>query len=136
MTSNVEVVVGRIGKPHGVRGEVTIEVRTDEPEQRFAVGSVLRTDPAAADPRIRVPEALTIEAIRWHQGRPLITFDGYYDRGLAEELRDVLLCVDSDEVDEPTDPDEFNDHQLVGLAAVSPAGEPLGDMVILSLGNA
>ncbi|HEY6594902.1 MAG TPA: ribosome maturation factor RimM [Asanoa sp.] len=122
------LVVGRIGRPHGVRGEVTVEVRTDEPEQRFAVGSVLRTDATAAAPDVRVPEELTVEAVRWHQGRPLVTFDGVYDRDIAENLRDVLLCVDSEAVAPPDDPDEFNDHQLVGLAAVSPAGEPLGEV--------
>jgi 16S rRNA processing protein RimM len=122
------LVVGRIGRPHGVRGEVTVEVRTDEPEQRFAVGSVLRTDPTAADPRVRVPDALTVEAVRWHQGRALVTFDGFYDRDLAEGLREVLLCVDSAEVADPDDPDEFNDHQLVGLAAVGPDGEALGEV--------
>ncbi|MEU8129357.1 hypothetical protein AB0B68_19255, partial [Micromonospora sp. NPDC049049] len=43
----MQLVVGRIGKPHGVRGEVTVEVRTDEPEARFAPGTVLRTEPGA-----------------------------------------------------------------------------------------
>jgi 16S rRNA processing protein RimM len=122
------LVVGRIGRPHGIRGELTVEVRTDEPELRFAAGSVLLTDSAAASPAVRVPEELTIEAVRWHQGRPLVTFDGVYERDVAENLRDVLLCVDSSEVTVPEDPDEFNDHQLVGLAAVSPTGEPLGEV--------
>ncbi|MEV1287312.1 ribosome maturation factor RimM [Micromonospora sp. NPDC049679] len=129
--------VGRIGRPHGLRGELTVEVRTDEPEERFAVGSVLITDSTAvpaAEPggdethRVRVPERLTIESVRWHQGRPLVLFEGVYDRDVAEAMRGVLLAVDSAEVAPPSDPDEFNDHQLVGLAAVSPAGEPLGEV--------
>ncbi|MDG4823581.1 ribosome maturation factor RimM [Asanoa sp. WMMD1127] len=120
------LVVGRIGRPHGVRGEVTVEVRTDEPEQRFAAGSVLVTDPAAASVAAVVPSTLTIEDVRWHQGRPLVLFDGYYDRDIVENLRNVLLCVDSDELDAPEDPDEFLDHQLVGLSAVSPDGAVLG----------
>jgi 16S rRNA processing protein RimM len=148
------LIVGRIGRPHGVRGEVTVEVRTDEPEERFAVGSVLRTDPAAAssarpaagpaasaaagqvesaavEPETGVfvvPETLTVDAVRWHQGRPLVTFDGVYDRDLAEALRDVLLLVESDEIGAPEDPDEFHDHQLVGLAVVDRAGERLGEV--------
>jgi 16S rRNA processing protein RimM len=138
------LIVGRIGRPHGVRGEVSVEVRTDEPEDRFAVGSVLITDPTAASPTpaaappgsepvgpgalVRVPDRLTIEATRWHQGRLLVFFEGVADRNVAEVLRGVLLCVDSAEVEPPTDPDEFNDHQLVGLAAVTPAGEPLGEV--------
>lgn len=120
------LVVGRIGRPHGVRGEVTVEVRTDEPEQRFAAGSVLVTDPAAASVPSVVPPTLTIEDVRWHQGHPLVLFDGYHDRDLVENLRNVLLCVDSDELESPADPDEFLDHELVGLSAVSPGGEVLG----------
>jgi 16S rRNA processing protein RimM len=120
------LVVGRIGRPHGIRGEVTVEVRTDEPEQRFAVGSVLRTDPAASTAPAVVPSTLTVEEVRFHQGRPLVLFDGYYERDLVENLRNVMLIVDSDELDMPDDPDEFHDLQLVGLSAVSPGGEVLG----------
>ena len=47
----IEVVVGRIGKPHGLRGEVTVEVRTDEPERRFVAGTTLVVEPPRADPR-------------------------------------------------------------------------------------
>lgn len=133
------LIVGRIGRPHGIRGEVTVVVRTDEPDERFAVGSVLRTDPtaaaaASAPPRtshgelVRVPERLTVEATRWHQGRLLVLFAGIYDRNFAEALRGTLLLVDSDEVTEPTDPDEFHDHQLIGLTVVTPAGERLGEV--------
>ncbi|WFE30815.1 ribosome maturation factor RimM [Solwaraspora sp. WMMD791] len=142
------LIVGRIGRPHGIRGEVTVEVRTDEPEIRFAVGSVLTTDstavrpaPPAAAPssgadgaspdgavRFEVPSRLTIESVRWHQGRPLVQFAGVGDRDVAEALRGVLLCVDSAEVDDPDDPDEFRDHQLVGLTAVAPDGQTLGQV--------
>jgi len=137
----MRLIVGRIGRPHGIRGEVTVEVRTDEPEARFAVGSVLATDPtaaasaggAAAGPQVpgelvRVPEQLTVEAARWHQSRLLVAFEGVHDRNVAEVLRGALLCVDSDQVPPPTDPDEFNDHQLVGLTVVDPAGETLGEV--------
>ena len=135
------LIVGRIGRPHGIRGEVTVEVRTDEPEIRFAVGSVLITDPTAApaarpvsDPppgavQVSIPQRLTIESVRWHQGRPLVHFAGVTDRDVAEVLRDVLLLVESSEIADPADPDEFRDHQLVGLTAVSPAGETLGEVV-------
>jgi len=134
------LVVGRIGRPHGIRGEVTVEVRTDDPEARFAVGTVFHTDPAATSAApsappitdqgelVRVPEQLTIEAARWHQGRLLVSFDGIHDRDVAEVLRDTLLWVDSAEVPPPVDPDEFNDHQLVGLAVVTSTGEALGEI--------
>ncbi|MEV0392964.1 ribosome maturation factor RimM [Polymorphospora rubra] len=133
----MRLIIGRIGRPHGIRGEVTVEVRTDEPETRFAAGSVLSTDPAAvpATPPpsvpgqlVRVPERLTVESTRWHQGRLLVCFEGVVDRDVAEVLRDTILTVDSADVAAPTDPDEFNDHQLVGLTVVDPAGETLGEV--------
>ncbi|MEU5914125.1 ribosome maturation factor RimM [Micromonospora sp. NPDC047527] len=134
----MQLVVGRIGKPHGVRGEVTVEVRTDEPEARFAPGTVMNTEPGATPPTesadglgvpFRVPAKLTIEAARFHQGRMLVAFDGVLDRDGAEALRGTLLVVDSADVAPPEDPEEFHDHQLVGLAAVTPAGERLGEVV-------
>ncbi|MFC4021302.1 ribosome maturation factor RimM [Micromonospora sp. GCM10011542] len=133
----MQLIVGRIGKPHGVRGEVTVEVRTDEPEARFAPGTVLRTEPGAASAPVpangpgvpyRVPRELTIEASRWHQSRMLVAFDGVLDRETAEALRDTLLVVDSADVAPPEDPEEFHDHQLVGLAVVTPTGERLGEV--------
>ncbi|HEX5598747.1 MAG TPA: ribosome maturation factor RimM [Micromonosporaceae bacterium] len=135
------VIVGRILRPHGLRGEVVVDVRTDEPETRFAVGSVLITDPAAsagqkaaaapASPYgqpVRVPERLIVESARWHQNRLLVVFEGFYDRNFAEVLRGVLVYVDSTQVSPPADPDEFNDFQLIGLTAVNPAGDVLGEI--------
>ena len=105
-----------------------MDVRTDDPAARFAPGSVLVTDPgprAAPD----VPAKLTIETVRPHQGRLLVVFDGVYDRDLADRLRGVRLCVDSEDVADPDDPDEFHDHQLVGLSAVGVDGEVYGEVV-------
>ncbi|HET9517450.1 MAG TPA: ribosome maturation factor RimM [Actinoplanes sp.] len=143
------LIVGHIGKPHGIRGEVLVTVRTDEPEARFVAGSVFTTQvprdrrvatgPARGVPtdvgaepglgvRFRVPETLTLESLRWHQGRVIAVFEGIHDRNIAEQLRGVLLCVDSSDVPAPDDPDEFNDHQLVGLSVVSVQGEKLGEV--------
>src|SRR6266567_2680662 len=63
------LVVGRILRPHGLRGELSVEVRTDDPGERFAVGSVLPTDPPEAGP-------LTVEASRWHPGLTVVTVSG------------------------------------------------------------
>ena len=119
------LVVGRIIRAHGIRGEVVVDVRTDEPAERFAVGSVLVTDPAA------VRDGLKIEAVRPHQGRLLIVFEGVYDRTAAEALKGIRLCVDSADVRPSADPDEFNDHQLIGLRAVGVDGEMLGEVVAI-----
>lgn len=115
----MQLVVGRIGRAHGVRGEVSVDVRTDDPDRRFAVGSVLDTDPAEPGP-------LTITAARPHAGRLLVAFAGVLDRSGAEALRGTLLVVDSASAPALADPEEFWDHQLVGLAAVDTAGDHLG----------
>jgi 16S rRNA processing protein RimM len=115
----MQLVVGRVTRPHGVRGEVSVEVRTDDPDLRFAVGRVMATDPAAAGP-------LTVESVRWHSGRLLIRFAGIADRDQAEELRGTWLTLESTEVESTGDPDEFHDHELIGLAVVTTSGEPVG----------
>jgi 16S rRNA processing protein RimM len=115
----VQIVVGRIGKPHGIRGELTVEVRTDAPEIRFAPGSVLVTDPARVGP-------ITVEAVRWHSGRLLLRVDGVHDRTMAEGLRGVVLTADVPDDEVPDDPEEFFDHQLRGLAVVTTDGTALG----------
>jgi 16S rRNA processing protein RimM len=125
----MQLVVGRIARPHGIRGEVVVEVTTDEPDARYQPGSVLATDPASAGP-------LAIEAVRPHQGRLIVAFDGVLDRDRAEELRGVRLCVDSAEVSPLADPDEFHDFQLIGLAAVDSAGQALGEVVAVEHGPA
>ncbi len=115
----MQLVVGRITRPHGVRGEVSVEVRTDEPDRRFAVGRVLATDPVAAGP-------LTVESARWHSGRLLIQFAGVTDRNGADDLRGIWLTLDSAEAGPSGDPDEFHDAELIGLAVVTTSGEPVG----------
>jgi len=135
----VLLVVGQIGKPHGIRGEVSVVVRTDEPEERFVPGSVFVTEvprdrrvstgPAAVSGvKFDVPKQLVLESIRWHQGRGIAVFENIYDRNVADELRGVFLQVDSDELTPPDDPDEFHDHQLVGLRVESADGTVHGSV--------
>ena len=86
---DIEVVVGRIGKPHGIRGEVTLDVRTDEPDRRFAPGTTMRAQaPAGADRR---PATLTVTRARWHQSTLLVTFEELDDRNAAEAARGTVL---------------------------------------------
>ncbi|PRY45664.1 16S rRNA processing protein RimM [Geodermatophilus tzadiensis] len=113
------VVVGRIGRPHGVRGEATVEVRTDDPDDRFVPGAVLLTDPAARGP-------LTVAGARWHREVLLLAFEGYSSREDVETLRDTLLEVPVADLPELEDPESFYDHQLVGLAVRLADGSPLG----------
>ncbi|MGP3954730.1 ribosome maturation factor RimM [Nonomuraea sp. 3N208] len=117
----MQLVVGRIGRPHGVRGEVTVEVRTDEPERRFNVGTSIATDPAERGP-------LVVAGRRWHKDVLLIAFEGVTDRDVAAELRGTMLVIDSADVEPSDDPDVFHDHQLIGLAVETVAGDPVGEV--------
>jgi 16S rRNA processing protein RimM len=114
------LVVGRVGRAHGVRGEVSVEVRTDDPDARFAPGSSLATENAGP---------LTVETVRAHSGRLLVRFAGIEDRTAAETLRGLLLLVDSADIPPVEDPDEFYDHELIGLTAVTADGTSLGEVV-------
>lgn len=120
------LVVGRIGKPHGLKGEVSVEPRTDEPDRRFAVGARLgaeRNRPGQHEDR-----TFTVAGTRWHSGRLLVTFEEITDRNAAEDARGTMLVVPVDPEETPEDPEEFYDHQLVGLAVVSVDGEALGEL--------
>jgi 16S rRNA processing protein RimM len=119
MTEPDRLTVGRIGKPQGLRGEVTVEVRTDAPEVRFADGSVLLTDPPERGP-------LTVASTRDQNGRLVVAFEGVPDRNAAERLRNTMLLVDAGDVPPTDDPDEFHDTQLSGLSAELVDGTMLG----------
>jgi 16S rRNA processing protein RimM len=120
-----EVVVARIGRPHGVRGEVTVEVHTDEPERRFVTGRALTVRRPAGGPAPAYA-VLTVAGSRWHQGTLLLRFEELGDRTTAESARGLLLTVAVDPEETPDDPEEFYDHQLVGLAVVTTGGDVVG----------
>ncbi|WP_446040048.1 ribosome maturation factor RimM [Streptomyces sp. SID1121] len=115
----MQLVVARIGRAHGIKGEVTVEVRTDEPELRLGPGAVLGTEPVSAGP-------LTIATGRVHSGRLLLRFEGVSDRGGAEALRNILLIAEVDPEELPEDPEEFYDHQLMDLDVVLADGTEIG----------
>ncbi|MFI6696560.1 ribosome maturation factor RimM [Streptomyces sp. NPDC050433] len=115
----MQLVVARIGRAHGIKGEVTVEVRTDEPELRLGPGAVLATEPASTGP-------LTVETGRVHSGRLLLRFAGVSDRTGAEALRNTLLIAEVDPEEMPEDPDEYYDHQLMDLDIVLANGTEVG----------
>ena len=115
----MQLVVGRISKAHGIHGELSVDVRTDEVEQRFAPGLCLDTDPPERGP-------LTIERIRPHGDRLLVAFAGVVDRTGAEALRGTLLVADSSTSPPLDDPEEWWDHDLIGMSVETTAGEQLG----------
>lgn len=116
----MRVVVGRIGKAHGIRGEVTVEVRTDEPEVRFAPGSSL----FVAD----TDRVMHVVSMRPHGGGLLVGFDGVEDRSGAERLRGTVLEVDRLEGASPIDDDEYYDSDLVGCVVRDIEGSDLGEV--------
>ena len=116
------VIVGRIGRPHGIKGEVGLVVRTDEPDRRFADGAVLLTDS-------RTPRKLTVESSRWHSGRLLVKFAGVPDRTAAEQLRNLALQAEVSDEERPEDPEEFYDRELIGLAVRTTEGVEAGEVI-------
>ncbi|WP_329198683.1 MULTISPECIES: ribosome maturation factor RimM [unclassified Streptomyces] len=121
----MQLVVARIGRAHGIKGEVTVEVRTDEPELRLGPGAVLQTEPASAGP-------LTIETGRVHSGRLLLRFEGVKDRTGAEALRNILLIAEVDPTELPEEEDEYYDHQLMDLDVVLEDGTEIGRITEIS----
>jgi 16S rRNA processing protein RimM len=122
----MRVIVGRVGRPHGIRGEVVIGVRTDEPDLRFAVGAVVDVSSSAEVAGDAVVERLTVASARWHSGQLLVMFTGITDRTVASELTGSWLSVDTSQLPDTGDPDEFRDHELIGLNVRTAGGDPVG----------
>ena len=118
---SVEVVVGVVGRPHGVRGEVAVDPRTDEPDRRFAPGQQLRSEDS--------PRILTVASMRWHSGRMLVRFADLDDRTAAETVRGIRLVADVDPGERPQEPEEYYDRQLIGLAVQTSDGVRVGEVV-------
>ena len=119
----MELVVGRVVKAHGITGELVVDVRTDDPQERFAPGNRLRLKPRAGESR-----DVEVESARPHGARMLVRLGGIFDRDTADALRGNLFIVDSADLPPIDDPDEFYDHQLEGLAVRTVDGETIGSV--------
>jgi 16S rRNA processing protein RimM len=137
------VAVGRIGRAHGLRGEVSVIPWTDTPDERFVVGVALTVGNGQG--RV-LPDAapLVIETARVHSGRWLLGFQDVVDRNGAESLHGRTLMLPAVARPAITDPDEFYDSDLVGLTATTADGTslgrvtdvvhgPVGDYLVLSV---
>ena len=120
--STVRVTVGRIGRAHGVRGEVAVDVRTDEPDRRFAPDSTV----------IAGDRTLTVSRSRWHSGRLLVAFAEVADRTAAELLRGTMLDVEVDADERPAEEGEFYDRQLIGLDVRNSANAVIGTIISIA----
>ncbi|RAX44029.1 ribosome maturation factor RimM [Arthrobacter sp. AQ5-06] len=105
----MQLQVARIGKPHGIRGEVTVQVLTDAPGDRFVPGTEFVVEPASAGP-------LSVESARWNKDILLLAFEGIETRNQAETLRGAKLFIETEELDEDDD-EGWYEHELVGLEA-------------------
>jgi len=105
----MQLQVARIGKPHGIRGEVTVQVLTDAPADRFVPGTEFVVEPASVGP-------LTVVSARWNKDILLLAFDGIETRNEAETLRGAKLFIETEELDEDDD-EGWYEHELVGLEA-------------------
>ena len=117
----MELTVGRVVKAHGVTGELVVDIRTDDPEQRFAPGSTLRAK--GSDRRER---SYTVDSVRSHGGRLLVRLSGVVDRDTADALRGNVFVIDSADLPPIDEDDTYYDHQLEGLRVQTTAGLELG----------
>lgn len=117
----MDLVVGRVVRAHGIAGEVVVEVRTDDPDARFAPGATLRGRSKGAAERDYV-----IESVREHGGRLLVRLQGVADRNDADALRGTVFLVEAAQLPPIEDPDEFYDHQLEGLRVRTTSGTEVG----------
>jgi 16S rRNA processing protein RimM len=117
----VELTVGRVAKAHGVTGELVVEVRTDDPELRFAPGATLRAKASGQPERNYV-----VAAVRPHGNRLLLRLEGVADRNAADALRGSLFVIDSSALPPIDEADTYYDHQLEGLLVRTTAGREIG----------
>lgn len=116
MSETVDVRIGTVGRAHGLKGEVTVHLRTDEPERRFAVGAKCRADRLS----------LVVAGFRNHSGSLLVSFEGVSDRSAAEALRGLELWATVPAGEAPASAEEFYDRNLIGLRVQDHAGAAVG----------
>lgn len=122
----MELLIGRVIKSHGIKGELVVEPTTDEPEIRYAVGEVLHGTQGKKE------HTLTVKSVRVHKGRLLIFFEEIQDRTTADTLRGTQFFAPP--LDDPDD-DGFYDHELEGLRVIH-NGADVGEVTGVTHGPA
>jgi len=126
----MELVVGRVVKAHGISGELVVDVRTDDPDERFSAGNRLhlKARPSRGGSSGGGSREVVVESARPHGARMLVRLVGVSDRDGADALRGNVFVIDSAELPPIDDPDEFYDHQLEGLAVRTRDGQQIGSV--------
>ena len=119
MSGREFVLVGTIGRPHGLRGEASVRLLTDDPERRFAVGASVKVG----------VQTRKVERVRWHQGFLLVTFAGVADRNTAQSLQGLQVWAEVDVEEVPLADGEFYDRHLIGLSVRDAKSAPVGTVV-------
>ncbi|MES3638981.1 ribosome maturation factor RimM [Mycobacterium intracellulare] len=118
----MELTVGRVVKAHGISGEIVVEIRTDDPDARFAPGNTLRGKASRGGGE----RDFVVESVREHSGRLLVRLAGITDREAADALRGTLFVVDSDDLPPIDESDTYYDHELEGLHVRTITGRDVG----------
>jgi 16S rRNA processing protein RimM len=114
-------VVGRVARPHGLKGQVAVNPETDFIEDRFAAGATVWTRSAAGE------EQLTVASLRLQNGRPIVGFVGFDRIEDVERLAGLELRVPEDAL-QPLQPGTYYEHQLVGCVVETTAGDVVGEV--------
>ncbi|MGO1384352.1 MAG: ribosome maturation factor RimM [Arachnia sp.] len=119
MAEQLEVIVGRVGRAHGIRGDVSIDLSTDEPGRRFFPGAKVALSSG---------RELTVEKTIWQRGRLLVSFAGFPDRTAVEKLTGEVVTARVAASEIPSEADEFFDRQLIGLKVLDHLGDVAGSV--------
>ena len=114
-------VVGRIGRPHGLKGQVVVNPESDFVEERFAKGATVWTRSNAGE------ERLTVSSLRVQNGRPIVGFAGFDRIEDVERLAGLELRVPEDSL-QPLQPGTYYEHQLIGCFVETTAGDAVGEV--------
>ena len=135
--ANPLLVVGRVRRPHGVRGEVLIAIDTDRPDWVFVDGRTLMLGDAKGDPLGR---RMTLCGFRPTPTGAIARFEGVDGREVAERLRGHTLLIRRDQA-APAEADEIHYQDLIGMTVAGPDGEigsvedvlelPVGEVLVV-----
>ena len=115
------ILVGRVARPHGIRGQVVVNPETDFVEERFAAGATLWTQADRRD------ERLVVATMRVQNGRPIVGFEGFERIEDVERLAGVELRVPAESLQKLED-GTFYQFELVGCAVETTSGARVGEV--------